>query len=74
MALLLQGEATVCLDAFICLFNRCFKLSINFISFLQMTTYMKNLAMRASFAEGSTRIVKAYKAKITSLTSEKTDL
>ena len=30
----LQGAATVCPDAFICSFHRCFKLSINFISFL----------------------------------------
>ena len=41
LALSLQGVATVCPDAFICLFHRCFKLSINFISFLQMATYEK---------------------------------
>ena len=35
---------------------------------------MKSLARRASFAEGSTRAVKAYKAKVTSLTSKKADL
>ena len=34
LALSLQGEATVCPDIFICLFHCCFKLSINFISFL----------------------------------------
>ena len=34
LALSLQGAATVCPDAFICSFHRCFKLSINFISFL----------------------------------------
>ena len=34
LALSLQGAATVCPYAFICLFHRCFKLSINFISFL----------------------------------------
>ena len=39
-----------------------------------MATYMKSLARRASFAEGSTRAVKAYKAKVASLTSEKADL
>ena len=34
---------------------------------------MKSLARRASFTEGSTRAVKAYKAKVASLTSEKVD-
>ena len=34
LALSLQGAATVCPDAFICSFHHCFKLSINFISFL----------------------------------------
>ena len=74
LALSLQGVATVCPDAFICSFHHCFKLSINFISFLQMVTYMKSLARRASFAEGSIRAVKAYKAKVASLTSKKVDL
>ena len=74
LALSLQGEATVCLNALICLFHRCFKISINFISFLHMATYMKSLARRASFIEGSARAVKAYKAKVASLTSEKADL
>ena len=35
---------------------------------------MKSLARRASFAEGSTRAAKAYKAKVASLTFEKVDL
>ena len=35
---------------------------------------MKSLARRASFAEGSTKAVKAYKAKVASLTSETVDL
>ena len=35
---------------------------------------MKSLTRRASFAEGFTRVVKAYKAKVASLTSEKADL
>ena len=74
MALSLQGPATIGLDAFICSFHRCFKLSINFISFLQMATYLKSLARRASFAEGSARAVKVYKAKVASLTSKKVDL
>ena len=74
LALSLQGAVTVCPDAFICSFHCCFKLSLNFISFLQMATYMKNLARRASFAEGSTRAVKTYKTKVVSLTSEKADL
>ena len=74
LALSLQRASTVCLDAFICLFHLCFKLSINFISFLHMTTYMKCLARRVSFVEGSARAVKAYKAKVASLTSEKVDL
>ena len=34
LALSLQGAATVCPDSFICSFHRCFKLSINFISYL----------------------------------------
>ena len=74
LALSLQGAATVRQDAFICSFHRCFKLSINFISFFQMATYMKSLARRASFVEGSARAVKAYKAKVASMTSEKADL
>ena len=74
LALSLQRAVTICPNAFICSFHRCFKLSINFISFLQMATYMKSLARRASFTEGSARVVKAYKAKVASLTSEKADL
>ena len=74
LALSLQGAAAVCPDAFICLFHYCFKLSINFISFLQMATYMKSLARRANFAEGSTRAMKVYKVKVASLTSKKADL
>ena len=74
LALSLQGATTACLDTFICSFHRYFKLSINFISFLQMTTYMKSLVRRASFAEGSAKSVKAYKAKFASLTFEKADL
>ena len=74
LALSLQGAATICLDAFICPFHHYFKLFINSISFLQMATYMKSLARRPSFADGSTRVVKAYKAKVASLTSEMADL
>ena len=74
LALSLQGAVTVCLDAFIYSLHRCFKLSINFISFLQMATYMKSLARGASFTMGSTRAVKAYEAKVASLTFEKVDL
>ena len=74
LALSLQGAATACPDGFICSFHRCFKLSINFISFMQMDIYMKSLARRASFAEGSAKEVKVYKAKVTSLTFEKADL
>ena len=61
-------------NALICSFHHCLKLSLNFISFLQMATYMKSLARRASFTEGSTRSAKAYKAKVASLTSEKANL
>ena len=39
-----------------------------------MATYMKSLARRASFAEGSTRAAKMHKAKIASLTSENANL
>ena len=74
LALSLQGAVTICPDTLICPFHRCFKLSLNFISFLQMANYMKSLARRASFTEGSTRAAKAYKAKVASLTSEKVDL
>ena len=74
LALSLQGVATVCPDALICSFHQCFKLSLNFNSFLQMATYMKSLARRANFAKGSARAAKAYKAKVASLTSEKADL
>ena len=66
LALSLQGVATVCPDAFICSFHRCSKLSFNFISFLQMATYMKSLVRRASLTEGSIKVVKASKAKIVS--------
>ena len=74
LALSLQGAATVCPNAFICSFHHCFKLSVNFISFPQMATYMKSLARRASFAEGFAKALKAYKDKVASLTSEKADL
>ena len=74
LALSLLGVATICLDAFICLFHRYFKLSVDFILFLQMATYMKSLVRKASFAEGFAKVVKAYKAKVASLTSEKADL
>ena len=74
LALSLQGVATLCPDAYIRSFHRCFKLSINFISFLQMATYMKSLVRKASFTEGSARAVKAYKAKVASLTSKRADL
>ena len=74
LALSLQGVATICLDAFICSFHCCSKLSVNFISFLQMATYMKSMARRASIAEGSVKVVKVSKAKIASLTSENSDL
>ena len=39
-----------------------------------MAIDMKSLARRASFAEGSAKAVKAYKAKVASLTFEKADL
>ena len=71
---LLKGATTVCSDAFICLFHRCSKLSVNFISFLQMATYMKSLARRASLAEGSVKAMRVSKAKVASLTSENADL
>ena len=52
LALSLQVAATICLDAFICSLHLCFKISINFISFLHMATYMKSPARRASFSRG----------------------
>ena len=69
-----RGVATICPNAFIYSSHRCFKPSVNFISFLQMATYMKSLARRASLAEGSIKVVKVSKAKIASLTSENADL
>ena len=74
LALSLQGAATISSDAFICLFHRCFKLSVNFISFLQMAIYMKSLARRAGLAEGSVKTMKSSRAKVASLTSENADL
>ena len=74
LTLSLQGAATVCTNSFICSFHHCFKLSNNFISFLHMATYKKSLEMRANFAEGSARAVKAYKAWVASLTFEKANL
>ena len=74
LALSLQGAATVCPSAFICSLHRCFKLSVDVISFMQMATYMKSLARRVSLAEGSVKAMKASKAKVTSLTSENSDL
>ena len=74
LALSLQGAATVCSNAFICSFHHCFKLSVNFISFLQMSTYMKSLTRRASLTEGSVKAVKASKVKVASLTSKNADL
>ena len=74
LALSLRGVATVCLDAFICLFHFCFKLFINFISFLQVATYAKSLEKRACFFEGSVRAMEAYKVEVAFLTSERADL
>ena len=74
LAISLQGAAIVCLDAFICSFHRCSKLFVNFISFLQIATYMKSLARRASLTEGFVKVVKASKAKIASLTFENANL
>ena len=39
-----------------------------------MATHMKSLSRRAILTEGSFRAAKAYKAKVTSLTSKKVDL
>ena len=74
LALSLQGAATVSSDTFICSFHRCFELSVNFISFLQMATYMKSLARRPSLVEGFARALRASKAKVASLTLENSDL
>ena len=74
LALSLQGAATVSPYAFICSFHRCSKLSVNFISFLHMATYMKSLAKRASLVKGSVKAMKASRAKVASLTFENADL
>ena len=74
LALSLRGASTICSDVFICLFHRCFKLFVNFISFLQVATYVKSLAKRACFSEGSVRAMEEYKAEVASLTSERADL
>ena len=39
-----------------------------------MATYIKSLARRASLIESSAKAVKAYKAKVAPLTSEKVEL
>ena len=39
-----------------------------------MATYAKGLARRASLTEGSARVAKSYKAKVTSLTLERAGL
>ena len=39
-----------------------------------MTTYIKDLARRASSAESSAKAARAYKAKVTSLTSKRAEL
>ena len=39
-----------------------------------MTTYVKSLAKRACFFEGSVRAVEAYKAEVASLTLERANL
>ena len=69
LALSLQEAATVCPDAFIFSFHRCSKLSFNFISFLQMATCMKSMARRVNLTEGSVKVVKVSKAKVSSLNS-----
>ena len=42
--------------------------------FLQVASYAKGLARRASLTEGSTRAAKSYKAKVPSLTFERVGL
>ena len=74
LALSLKRAATVHPNTFICSFHHYFKLSVNFISFLQIATYMKSLATRACFSEGFAKEVEAYKAEVTSLTLERADL
>ena len=39
-----------------------------------MATYVKSLMKRACFSKGSARVIKAYKVKVASLTSERADL
>ena len=74
LVLSLQGATTVSPDALICSFHCCSKLSVDFISFLQMATYMKSLAMRASLTEGSVKAMKASRTKVASLTAKNADL
>ena len=52
LALSLKEAFIVCSYTFICLFRCCFKLFINFISFLQVATYMKILAKRLASLRG----------------------
>ena len=61
-------------DAFTCPSYCWFRLVLTFVSFLQVATYMKNMAKRAYFSKGSTRAVEAYKAEVASLTLERADL
>ena len=42
--------------------------------FLQLATYAKGLARRTSLTEGAARVVKSYKTKVVSLTSDRAGL
>ena len=88
LALLLQGTVSVCPSVFVDLFLYCFSsfsllfvfivvvvvVLFFFFFFLQVATYAKGLARRASLTEGSARVAKSYKAKVASLTSERAGL
>ena len=49
-------------------------MSINFLSVMQAATHLKGLAEKAKLNEKHVRIARIYKAKVASLTSERSEL
>ena len=75
LALSLQGTVSVCPSTFFYPSRRCVNVIFSLHLVPWMTaTYIRDLARRASSVESSAKAAKAYKAKITSLTSEKAEL
>ena len=49
-------------------------MSINYLSVLQVATHLKGLAEKAKLNEKHVRIARIYKAKVATLTSERSEL